>query len=67
MINHALFVPVFNQINFKVTKINHFSTINAPFGIQPNKYKNWETSTVAYTADDYAAFEAAYEAGRPTN
>lgn len=67
MINHALFVPVFNQINFKVTRINHFSTINAPFGIQPNKYKNWETSTVAYTADDYAAFEAAYEAGRPTD
>lgn len=66
MLNHALFIPVFNQINFKITRINHYSTINAPFGIQGGKYKNWETSTVAYTADDYAAFEAAFEAGRPT-
>lgn len=65
LLDHALFVPVYNSINFKVTKINHFSMMNAPFGIQYNKYKNWETSTVAYTADDYAAFEAAFEAGRP--
>ena len=66
MLNHALFIPVYNQINFKITRINHYSMMNAPFGIQYNKYKNWETSTVAYTADDYAAFEAAFEAGRPT-
>ncbi len=65
MLNHAMFIPAFNQINFKITRINHFSMMNAPFGIQVNKYKNWETSTVAYTADDYAAFEAAFEAGRP--
>lgn len=66
LLDHALFIPVYNQINFKVTKINHYSMMNAPFGIQYNKYKNWETSTVAYTADDYAAFEAAFEAGRPS-
>lgn len=65
MLNHAMFIPAFNQINFKITRINHFSMMNVPFGIQVNKYKNWETSTVAYTADDYAAFEAAFEAGRP--
>ena len=61
MLNHAMFIPAFNQINFKITRINHFSMMNAPFGIQVNKYKNWETSTVAYTADDYAAFEAALD------
>ncbi len=66
LLNHALFIPVDNQINFKITRINHYTMMNAPFGIQYNKYKNWETSTVAYTADDYAAFEAAFEAGRPT-
>lgn len=67
LISEALFIPVYNQINFKITKINHFSQIHAPFGIQNNKYKNWETSTIAYTVDDYAAFEAAYEAGRKGN
>ena len=36
--------------------INDYSKINAMFGIQNNKYKNWETSTDAYTAEDYAAF-----------
>lgn len=67
MLNHVLFLPVYNQINFKITKLNHFSMIHAPFGIQNSKYKNWETSTVAYTADDYAVFEAAYEAGKKGN
>lgn len=67
LLNHALVLPVFNQINYKITKINHYSIVNAPFGIQNGKYKNWETSTVAYTADDYEAFEAAFEAGRKGN
>ena len=29
-------------------------------GCQNNTYKNWETSTVPYTAEDYARFEAEF-------
>lgn len=44
------------DISWELTRINDYSKINAMFGIQNNKYKNWETSTDAYTAEDYAAF-----------
>ena len=32
-------------------------------GIQNQKYKNWETSTDAYTAEDYAGFQETWNAG----
>lgn len=57
MIEHALTVPAYFDISWELTHINDYSKINAMFGIQNNKYKNWETSTEGYTADDYATFE----------
>ena len=30
------------------------------YGCQNNTYKNWETYTVPYTAEDYARFEAEF-------
>ena len=56
MLDHALIVPAYFDISWELTRINDYSKINAMFGIQNNKYKNWETSTDAYTAEDYAAF-----------
>ena len=63
MIEHALTVPAYFDVSWELTHINDYSKINAMFGIQNNKYKNWETSTEAYTAEDYAAFKEAWEAG----
>ena len=63
MLEHALTVPAYMDISWELTHINDYTKINAMFGIQNNKYKNWETSTDAYTAEDYAAFKEAWEAG----
>ena len=51
MLDHALIVPAYFDISWELTRINDYSKINAMFGIQNNKYKNWETSTDAYTAE----------------
>ena len=56
MLDHALIVPAYFDISWELTRINDYSKINAMFGIQNNKYKNWETSTDAYTTEDYDAF-----------
>lgn len=63
MLEHALTVPAYFDVEWELTHINDYSKINAMFGMQNNKYKNWETSTDAYTAEDYAAFKEAWEAG----
>ena len=57
MLEHALIVPAYLDISWELTRINDYSKINAMFGIQNNKYKNWETSTDGYTTEDYAEFE----------
>lgn len=64
MIEHALVIPAYFNISWQLTHVNDYSKINAMFGIQNNKYKNWETSTEAYTTEEYEAFEEAYEAGK---
>ena len=46
----------------KMTHVNDYSKIYAPYGIQINKFKNWETSVDLYTTEDYAKLAAIYEA-----
>lgn len=62
-IEHALAIPVYFNIQWQLTHVNDYSKINAMFGIQNGKYKNWETSKEAYTTEEYEAFAEAYEAG----
>ncbi|MDE7245808.1 MAG: hypothetical protein K2O18_17790 [Oscillospiraceae bacterium] len=63
LINHALTWPLNYENAWQLTKINDYTKINAPYGIQNYTYKNWETSTEAYTAEDYAKFAADFENG----
>jgi len=64
MLNHALVIP-YNYSNYlQMTKINDYTKKYAFYGCQNGMYKNWETSAVAYTADDYARFIENYEAGK---
>ena len=58
LLNHALTIPSNYENSWQLTKINDYSKINALYGIQNYTYKNWETSTEAYTAEDYARFAA---------
>ena len=63
LIEHALTLPSNFDIAWELTHINDYNKQNAMFGIQNQKYKNWETSTDAYTAEDYAGFQETWNAG----
>lgn len=62
LLNHALTIPSTYENAWQLTHINDYSKMNALYGCQNYTYKNWETSTEAYTADDYAQFKADFEA-----
>ena len=60
----VLCMPSYYEIGLQLTHVNLYSKINTLCGIAAYKYTNWETSTEAYTADDFAAFAEAYEASK---
>lgn len=60
MMEHALAIPAYINITWQLTHVNDFTKIYAPYGIQNERFVNWETSVDGYTTADYAAFEAAY-------
>ena len=64
MIEHALVIPLYLNIAWQLTHVNDYSRIYAAYGIQNNRYVNWETSKDGYTAEDYAAFAKVYEENR---
>ena len=65
MLDKVLVLPVNYGIGWCLTKVDNDTKINAMFGIQNNKMKNWETKKSGYTsqekgvADQIAAFTAA--------
>ncbi len=61
MIQHCLGgIPMYYDIQWQETKINDYSKIRAAYGIQSNRYLNWETNVNGYTTEDYEAFAAEY-------
>lgn len=60
MIQHALAIPVEYEVSWQLTKINDYSKMNAIYGIENYKYKNWETSVDAYTTEQYEKFAEEY-------
>ena len=63
-IQHGLAIPCYYDIKWELTRINDYTKMNAMYGCQNYKYKNWETSEDAYTTEQYAEIAAAYEAGK---
>ena len=59
-LQHALTIPAHFDIRWQLTHVNDYSKMNAMFGCQNFKYKNWETSVDAYTTDQYDEFAAAF-------
>ena len=43
MLDHAMNIPIYHDIGWVLTKINPYSKMNAVYGIQNWKMKNWET------------------------
>jgi len=62
LLNHALTIPYNYENAWQLTKINDYSKMYALYGCQTYTYKNWETSTEPYTAEDYARFVEEYNA-----
>ena len=62
MIQHALVIPQYYGTGWVLTKINPYSKMNAVFGCQNDKMKNWETNADGYTTEEMEAIKAAYEA-----
>lgn len=48
----------------ELTRINDYSRISAPYGVQDYRYVNWETNVDGYTTEDYKRLLAEYEEGR---
>lgn len=63
LVNNAMVIPWNYSVKWQLTKVNDYSKMYAAYGISDIVYKNWETSTVPYTAEDYERFKAEYEAG----
>ncbi len=56
MIEHALVIPWSYSVVWELTKVNNYSKIFTAYGVQAERYVNWETSTEPYTAEEYKAF-----------
>ena len=62
MIQHALCFPHYYDVGWCLTKINPYSKMNAMFGSQNGKMKNWETNSEGYTTEEMKAIADAYHA-----
>ena len=62
MIDHVLTLPVYYNVPWCLTKINPYSKMNAMFGAQNEKMKNWETNVNGYTTEEMEAIAAEYNA-----
>ena len=50
------------DVSWQLTGVNDYSKIYTAYGIQAERYVNWETQFELYTTDDYAALKDAYNA-----
>ena len=64
MIDHVLTLPTYYNVPWCLTKINPYSKMNAMFGSQNEKMKNWETNADGYTTAEIEAIKAEYEAAQ---
>ena len=62
LIQHCLSLPQSYTSGWTLTKINPYSKMNAVFGCQNDKMKNWETNANGYTSEEMKALEEAYNA-----
>ena len=52
MLHHVLVLPAYYNVPYCLTKINVYSKMNAMFGSQNEKMKNWETNANGYTTEE---------------
>ena len=58
LIQHGMVIPAYYNVPYCLTKINVYSKMNAMFGSQNDKMKNWETNVNGYTTEEMEAIVA---------
>jgi hypothetical protein len=59
-----MILPLYKSSYVEITRLNDYTMPISGYCIQGYRLVNIDSSTELYTADDYAALEEAYEAGR---
>ena len=62
MIDHALVIPCYYGVTWCLTKYDPYSKMNAIYGCQNDKMKNWKTNADGYTTEEAQASKEALEA-----
>lgn len=62
MINHGLTIPLYVSVSWEITSVNDYSKISSAYGIQSNRWVNWETKQELYTTEEYEQILEAYNA-----
>lgn len=55
MLDHVLVLPQYYNVPWCLTKIDLYSKMNAMFGCQNEKMKNWKTSAAGYSTEEMKA------------
>ena len=58
MIENVLVLPCYYNVSWCLTKVDPFSKMNAIFGCQNDKMKNWVTNAEGFTTEEIAASAA---------
>ncbi len=56
MLEHALVIPWNYDVSWELTKVNDYTQVYTAYGVQGERYVNWETSTELYTTEQYKEF-----------
>ena len=64
LLDHVLVLPCNYGVGWALSKVDNDTKMNAKFGIQNNKMKNWDTNVNGYTSEDKGVADqiAAYSA-----
>ena len=58
LIQHGMVIPAYYNVPYCLTKINVYSKMNAMFGSQNDKMKNWASNVNGYTTEEMEAIVA---------
>jgi len=61
-INHAIAIPWYYNISWQLTGVNDYTKAFAAYGIQANRWVNWETKLELFTTADYEQIIEDYNA-----
>lgn len=61
-VSKALCIPCNYAVNWQLSCVNDYTKAFAAYGIQAERYVNWETNSDVYTTAEYEEIKAAYNA-----